>query len=352
MSEPAGVLNAGNSGTTMRLVAGLLAAQPFFSVITGDRSLRTRPMDRIVLPLTRMGARIMGRGDGSLAPLAIQGGDLSGIEYAVPVASAQVKSSLMIAGIHADGHTVIQQPAQSRDHTERLLSAMGASIHVDGLRVTVSRSDLTPVDIEVPGDVSSAAFWLVAGCCHPNARVRVNGVGINPTRAGVLKVLEAMGANIRTENVREERGELAADLIAETSDLRATEIRGDDIAAVVDELPVLAVAASLARGTTVIADAGELRHKESDRIRATVDGLSRLGARIEERPDGMVIHGGATLVGAECDSYRDHRIAMTMAVAGLIARGSTTVNGAEAAAVSYPDFWRTLDGLTAQVSSA
>ena len=351
LTEPSGVINAGNSGTAMRLIAGLLAAQPFLSVITGDRSLRSRPMDRIVHPLSQMGATIMGRGDDSLAPLAVRGGDLKGIEYSVPVASAQVKSAIMIAGIHADGRTLINVPAQSRDHTERLMTAMGADIRVDGLQVSVSKSDLSPVDVEVPGDVSTAAFWLVAGCCHPNARVRVNRVGINPTRAGVLKVLEAMGANVRIENVREEGGEPEADLIAETSSLTATEIRGEQIAAVVDELPVLAVAAAVARGTTVIADAEELRYKESDRIKATVDGLSRLGANIEERRDGMVIRGGGALKGAACESYGDHRIAMSMAIAGLIAAGRTQIEGAEAAAVSYPEFWTTLQDLSGDTAT-
>ena len=352
LSEPSDVLNAGNSGTTMRLVSGLLSAQPFLSVITGDESLNARPMDRIVRPLTEMGARIMGRGDDSFAPLAIHGGGLSGIEYEMPVPSAQVKSSLMIAALHSKGRTTIDQPAQSRDHTERILSSMGADIQVDGLRVTVGRSDLTAVDIEVPADVSAAAFWLVAGCCHPNARIRINRVGINPTRAGVLRVLESMGAGIRLENVREEGGEPEADLIAETSDLVGAEIGGEMIAAVVDELPVLSLAAALAKGTTVIRDAGELRVKESDRIKATVDGLSRLGASVEERPDGMIVQGGANLVGARCESYGDHRIAMTMGVAGLIASGATVVEGADAAAVSYPDFWNALDCLSAPVSTA
>ena len=350
LSEPSEVLDAGNSGTTMRLVSGLLAAQPFLSVITGDESLNARPMDRIVRPLTEMGAQIMGRGDDSFAPLAIRGGDLSGIDYEMTVPSAQVKSSIMIAGLHAEGRTSVNQPAQSRDHTERILSSMGADIQVDGLRVTVGKSDLTSVDIEVPADVSAAAFWLVAGCCHPNARIRINRVGINPTRAGVLRVLESMGASIRFENVREEGGEPEADLIAETSELVGTEIGGEMIATVVDELPVLALAASLAKGTTVIRDAEELRVKESDRIKATVDGLSRLGADVEERPDGMVVQGSASLAGAECESYGDHRIAMTMGVAGLIASGTTVVEGADAAAVSYPDFWNTLDYLSAPVS--
>ena len=346
LTEPSTVLNTGNSGTTTRLVAGLLAAQPFFSVVSGDRSLRSRPMDRVVKPLTLMGAHIMGRGGGSMAPLAISGGDLNGIDYTLPVSSAQVKSSILIAGLHAEGRTTIHQPAQSRDHTERMLMSMGGGVNVDGLGVRVSRSELTSIDITVPGDVSSSAFWLVAGCCHPQARVRVRDVGINPTRAGILTVLQAMGGRVTVENVREQASEPVADLVAETSDLHGTEIRSDMIPLLVDELPVLALAASLASGTTVISDAEELRVKESDRIAATVDGLSRLGANIEERPDGMVIEGGARLTGTEVSSYGDHRIAMTMAIAGLIAEGETVVGGAEAVGVSYPGFWETLDALS------
>lgn len=346
LTEPTDVLNAGNSGTTMRLVAGVLSGQPFFSVISGDRSLNARPMDRIVLPLTDMGAQIMGRRGSSLAPLAIRGGDLSGIDYKMEISSAQVKSSLLLAGLYAKGHTTITQPAQSRDHTERMLQSMGADIKADGFRVTVGKSDLTAMDVEVPSDVSAAAFWLVAGCCHPNARIRINSVGINPTRAGVLKVLESMGANIRLENLRQEGGEPEADLVAETSDLVGTEIGGDMIATVVDELPVLSLAASLAKGTTTITDATELRVKESDRIKATVDGLTRLGANIKENSDGMLIRGVEHLVGSECNSYGDHRIAMTMGVAGLLALGTTIINGADKAAISYPDFWNTLYDLS------
>ena len=345
LREPAKVLDAGNAGTTMRLLAGLMAAQPFLSVITGDRSLRSRPMDRIVRPLVMMGAQIMGRGDDSLAPLAIRGGGLKGIDYTMPVASSQLKSSLMIAGLFADGETTLTQPAVSRDHTERMLKAMGGDVEVEGLRITVRRSELDSIDVRVPGDISAAAFWLVVGCCHPNASIRIEGVGINPTRAGVLKVLEAMGARVSVENPREVGGEPVGDLIAETSDLKATEIRSTMIPLVLDEIPVLAVAACFARGTTVIADARELRVKESDRIRTTVEGLSTLGAKIEERPDGMVIQGGVPLTGRSCNSHGDHRIAMAMAVAGLLAKGETVVSGAEAASVSYPGFWDDLGSI-------
>ncbi len=345
LSEPSSVLNAGNSGTTMRLVSGLLAAQPFFSVISGDRYLRQRPMGRIVEPLTQMGASVTGRAGSSLAPLAIRGGDLEGIDYTLPVASAQLKSCILIAGLYARGQTTVRQPAVTRDHTERMMASMGADIEVDRLDVSVRPSELTPVDVRVPTDSSGAAFWLVAGCCHPNARVEIKNVGINPSRAGVLEVLTSMGARVRVENVREEGGEPSADLIAESSDLVGVEIGGEMIPRVIDELPALALAACFARGTTTIRDAGELRVKESDRIGATVEGLGRLGARIEETADGMVIRGPQALAGAECQSHGDHRIAMTMGIAGLLAKGETTVVEAEAASASYPDFWAALETL-------
>ncbi len=346
LAEPSTVLNAGNSGTTMRLVTGLLAAQPFVSVITGDRSLRSRPMGRIVEPLRLMGAQVMGRNEDSLAPLAVRGGDLNAIDYKLPVASAQIKSAVLIAGLYADGRTTVLQPAESRDHTERMLGAMGADVQSNGLRVAVSPSELSAIDVTVPGDMSSAAFWMVAACIHPNATVRLPGVGINPTRTGVLRVLQSMGANIALENVREEESEPVADIVAESSHLHGAEIAGSIIPQVIDEIPVLAVAAALAEGETVIRDAGELRIKESDRITATVQGLQALGANVEERPDGMAIEGVDHLNGATCASLGDHRIAMAMAVAGLVARGETVVDGAEAAGVSYPEFWDTLDSLS------
>ena len=350
LSEPTDVLDAGNSGTTLRLVAGLLATRPFFTVITGDSSLRGRPMDRIVRPLTEMGATLMGRQETSQAPLAIQGGDLQGIDYLLPNASAQVKSCILIAGMCADGVTTVRQPAVSRDHTERMMGAMGADVVVDELAVSVRRSELSPLDTRVPGDISSAAFWLVAGCSHPNARITVREVGINPTRTGVLDVLQAMGANIKLDAIRDEAGEPSADMVVQSSRLEGIEISGDIIPRVIDELPVLALAACFAKGTTVIKEAQELRVKESDRIRATVQTLSKLGARIEERPDGMVIEGGASLTGAECESYGDHRIAMTVGIAGLLAKGKVTIDGAESANASYPEFWSTLHQLVEQHS--
>ena len=303
-------------------------------------------MDRVIQPLRRMGAEILGRGGDSLAPLAVKGGGLTGIEFTQPVASAQVKSSVLIAGLYADGETTVHQPAASRDHTERMLGAMGADIDVNGLSLTVRLSELAAVDVAVPGDISGAAFWLVAGAIHPNATIRLNGVGVNPTRTGVIEALHEMGARIAVENVREEQSELVADIVVESSDLEGVEIGGGLVPRVVDELPVIAVAASLAAGPTIIRDAAELRVKESDRIAATVEGLARLGADIEEREDGMVIRGGGRLSGANVRSHGDHRIAMAMAVAGLAAEGETTIEGAEAAAVSYPGFWDALAHLS------
>jgi 3-phosphoshikimate 1-carboxyvinyltransferase len=329
----------------MRFLAGVLAAQPFLSVLSGDKSLRSRPMGRIVKPLKAMGVEIWGRGDGSLAPLAIRGASLQGIEYTLPVASAQVKSALLLAGLYAQGETVLHQPAVSRDHTERMLGSMGTNLAEKGLTLTVGPGELQSVDIDVPADFSSAACWLVTGVCHPRAEIRLPGVGINPGRGGLLEALSMMGADISIEDRREQGSEPISDLVARTSSLKGAEIGGDLIPSMVDEIPLLALAACFAEGTTVICDASELRVKESDRIRATVQGLSRLGAEIEERPDGMVIQGTGRLVGAACRSYGDHRLAMALGVAGLLAEGETKIQGAEAAAVTYPGFWNDLQGL-------
>lgn len=345
LTEPSAILNAGNSGTTLRLIAGLLAAHPFFSVITGDASLRSRDMERIVNPLSQMGAEIWGRNQNSLAPLAIRGGNLKGIEYDMSVSSAQVKSCVLLAGLHAQGSTYITQRAVSRDHTERMLRVMGADIRVNGLGIKIYPSELTALSIRIPGDISSAAFWMVAAACHPNARIHLPSVGINPTRDGVIKVLQNMGARITIENLREEADEPIADITIESSVLYATEIGGDLIPQVIDELPILALAACYAKGTTVITDAGELRVKESDRILTTVTGLTALGASINDNPNGMIIQGIDGLKGATTNSNGDHRIAMMMGIAGLLASGETTIERSEASEVSYPQFWDTLKSL-------
>ena len=345
LQEPIDVLDAGNSGTSMRLLAGLLARQPFLSILSGDQSLRSRPMGRIVEPLQRMGAHILGRSGDTLAPLVVRGGSLKGIEYTMPVASAQVKSSVMLAGLAAQGETVLHQPARSRDHTERMVRAMGGQVEEDGLTILLRPGQLSTVDVNVPGDISAAAFWMVAGICHPDARIRITGVGVNPSRAGILDALESMNARISQVDPRIEGGEPVADLVVESSDLKAAEIGGDLIPRIIDELPVLAVAACFASGTTVIQDAQELRVKESDRVLTTVKELLRLGAGIEERPDGMVIHGTGRLAGDRCRSHGDHRLAMALGVAGLLADDETIVDGAEAAEISYPQFWDHMEKL-------
>ena len=345
LEEASDILDAGNSGTSMRLLSGLLAAQPFLSVITGDGSLRSRPMRRIVEPLQLMGAQVMGRQNGSLAPLVIQGGSLKGIDYDLPVASAQVKSCIMLASLSADGETVIHQPAPSRDHTERMVTAMGASIEEDGLALHVKPGALKSVDIAVPGDISSAAFWIVAGLCHPDSQVLVRGVGLNPSRTGIIDALRAMGAgdSLQLLNERTEGGEPVADVLATTGELHGTEIAGVMIPRILDEVPILVVAACFASGETVIRDAAELRVKESDRIATTVQELTRLGAHIEARDDGMVIRGTGRLTGAACQSHGDHRLAMSMAVCGILADGEVEVHGSNDAAVSYPSFWEDLE---------
>ena len=354
LREPADLLDAGNSGTSMRLLSGLLAGQNFLSVITGDASLRSRPMGRIVQPLQQMGAAIMGRRGDTLAPLAIRGGSLRPLEYTLPVASAQVKSCLMLAGLAAPGPTVLHQPALSRDHTERMMTAMGARVDADGLTLTLRPARLRAVDVAVPGDISSAAFWMVAGIIHPNARIAITGVGLNPSRAGIIDALQMMGAGdaLRLENRRIEGGEPVADIIATSGALRGIELAGDIIPIMIDELPVLAVAACFAEGDTIIRDAAELRVKESDRIATTVSELTRLGARLEPRTDGMVIHGTGRLAGAPVESHGDHRLAMSLAVAALAAAGETAIHGAADAAVSYPTFWQHLASLTGEPSGA
>ncbi len=344
--EPSMLLDAGNSGTTLRLLSGILAGQSFFSVVTGDHSLRHRPMARIIEPLKLMGANIQGRHDDALAPLAIHGGGLHGIDYKLPIASSQVKSALLLAGLQASSPTTLREPAPTRNHTENMLAAMGADIAIDGNTVMISPSTLNAQDIRVPGDISAAAFWMVAAATHPNATLEISGVGVNPSRAGVLEILRRMGADIQMNNPREEGGEPAADIVVKSSSLEGIKISGDIIPNVIDELPVLAVAACFARGTTVIRDAAELRLKETDRITAMVQELRNMGAVIQELPDGMVIEGSASLNGTTCQSYGDHRVAMALAVASLLAVGETVIEGAECVSVSYPEFWEHLETVT------
>ena len=346
--EPSDVLDCGNSGTTMRFLIGLLAGLGVYSVISGDSSLRERPMGRVVHPLRLMGARISGRDDGEHAPLSILGGALCGIEYEMPVASAQVKSALLIAGSLASGTTTFRQPAPSRDHTELMLRSQGVEIREDGLTLSIAGPQTaTAVDVVVPGNISSAAFWLVAGAIHPSADLLLRGVGVNPSRSGVLDVLRRMGAHIDVR-MSGSGAEPTADLRARSSSLRGTRIEGDEIPNVQDEIPLIVLAATQARGVTEIRGAGELRVKETDRIAATRQELTRLGALIEELPDGLIIEGPTPLKAADVDSHGDHRMAMCLGVAGLIAEGTTVVHDASCAAVSDPWFWSEIARLSKQ----
>lgn len=347
LQEPLDVLQAGNSGTTMRLMSGVLAGLPFFSVLTGDASLRGRPMGRVVNPLTEMGARIWGRKNGQYAPLAIQGGALRGLDYTSPVASAQIKSALLLAGLFAESPTRVVEPARSRDHTERMLTKMGAKLDIDGLAVTIHpRPRLAPLDLTVPGDISSAAFWLVAASLVPGSDVTLRDVGVNPTRTGILDVLSAMGADITRLNERDEGGEPVCDLRVRAAKLHGTTIAGDVIPRLIDEIPILAVAAAAAEGPTEIRDAAELRVKESDRLKAIVDQFGPLGLQAEERPDGLLIRGGTRWGGGRGTSGGDHRIAMSLAVIGLLADGAVEVGDTACTRTSYPTFWDDLADLS------
>ncbi|OGO53230.1 MAG: 3-phosphoshikimate 1-carboxyvinyltransferase [Chloroflexi bacterium RBG_16_68_14] len=344
LREPADVLDARNSGTTLRLLAGVLAGQPFTSVLTGDHSLRSRPVDRIVEPLRLMGAQLFARDGDRRPPLAIRGGQLRGIRYRLPVASAQVKSAVLLAGLFAEGETVVEEPVATRDHTERLLIAMGADLRREGpgLRLRPP-SSLSSLDLEVPGDLSAAAFWLVAGTVHPEAEIVLPAVGVNPTRTGLLDVLAMMGATIDVGEQRMVGEEPVADITVRSSSLRGVEVAGELLPRLIDEVPALAVAAAFAEGRTVVRDAAELRVKESDRIAALTAQLRRLGATIEEQPDGFVIEGGRGLQGARVTGGGDHRLTMALAVAGLLAEGETTVEDGDAVAISYPGFWQDLE---------
>lgn len=352
LREPGNVLDAGNSGTTMRLMMGILASHSDrFFVVTGDDSLRSRPMSRVVKPLQQMGAQIWGRQGNSLAPLAVQGQRLKPTHYQSPIASAQVKSCVLLAGLMTEGDTTVTEPALSRDHSERMLRAFGANLTVDPETCSVTvhgPATLRGQTVVVPGDISSAAFWLVAAAIVPGSDLVIENVGVNPTRTGILEVLAQMGADIIPENEREVAGEPVADLRVRHSALKACTIAGDIIPRLIDEIPILAVAAAFAEGTTVIRDAAELRVKESDRLAVMATQLGQMGAQITELPDGLEITGGAALTGTAVDSYTDHRIAMSLAIAALNAAGETQIHRAEAAAISYPDFTDSLRQLCDQ----
>jgi 3-phosphoshikimate 1-carboxyvinyltransferase len=376
LREADDVLDCVRSGTAMRLLAGLLAGQPFLSLLSGDAQLRRRPMARVVEPLRLMGATVLGRDGGRLPPLAVHGGCLRGIDYTLPVASAQVKSALLLAGLYADGPTTLHLPGPARDHTERMLLAMGGRLDIGDWRCPqsaarapdrhdpISNIQLTPVerlqpaDLTVPGDFSSAAFLIVAATLVPGSEITVEGVGVNPTRTGLLDALRAMGADVTLHGERAVGGEPVADLAVRTSPLRGVEIGGPLVVRAIDELPILAVAATQAQGETVVRDAGELRVKETDRIATTVQELRRLGAEVEPRPDGFVVRGPTPLhspefvegQGTVVDSHGDHRLAMALAVAGLVARGQTRVHDVDCIADSFPGFQALVARLGGQLS--
>jgi 3-phosphoshikimate 1-carboxyvinyltransferase len=343
--EPEVVLDCGNSGTTMRVLSGALAGRPFLSVLTGDSSLRQRPMRRVSEPLRTMGARVDGRDNGAFAPLVIRGGDLHGVRHELPVASAQVKSALMLAGLQAEGTTEIVSPAISRDHSERMLAALGVPVEVDGTRVRVRAGAPEPFELEVPGDPSSAAFFVVAALITPRSELTIESLSLNPTRLGFVDVLRRMGANIELELTGERCGEPVGELRVRAGALVATTIEGDEIPNVQDEIPALAIAAAFADGVTEVRDAAELALKESNRIGALHQELSELGLAVETRSDGLVIRGGQPRA-ALLKSHGDHRMAMALAVAANAIDGQSTVRGWQAVSSSYPEFADDLARLT------
>jgi len=342
LSEPEGVLDARNSGTTMRLLLGLLAAQSFYAVITGDESLRKRPMKRVIEPLSKMGSQFFGRQGGSLAPITVIGNqNLRPVTYRTPVASAQVKSAILLAGLYADGDTTVIEPAKSRDHTERMLRCFGAQVYEEGTSVTIHgiANKLEAKEIFVPGDISSAAFFIVAGLITKGSKLVIKDVGLNPTRTGILTALREMGGDISVVNERIINYEPVGDLIVRSSELKGIEIKSDTIPLLIDEIPILAIAASQASGKTSIRDAQELRYKETDRIRAIATELRRLGVEIEERQDGFDVVGRHEIKGnCTCESYKDHRIAMSLAIAGLVAQEPIEINDFECVNISFPNF--------------
>lgn len=332
---------------------GILAAHEFESWLTGDSSLQKRPMDRVAIPLQRMGAKVEGRTERFLPPIRMHGSKLRPIEWSLPVASAQAKSAILLAGLFADGTTIVQEPAPSRDHTERMLRAFGAKVIVRNLTVAViGKGKLSGTKIVVPNDPSSASFFLCAAAAVPDAEVTAMSISINPTRTGYLEVLRQMGAKVIVNNERTQAGEPVADVTVCGSKLRSMTIAGELIPRTIDELPVLAAIATVAEGTTIIKEAQELRVKESDRIAAMVSELRKLGAQVEELPDGMVIYGKGKLLGAEVESHGDHRIAMALSIAGLLAEGETIVNDAHCITVSFPQFPKVLASLGVEVEMA
>jgi len=344
LEEPSEHLEVGNSGTTIRLMAGIMSTQPFHVVMEGDESIAKRPMRRVIGPLRQMGAKIDGRKDGEFTPLSIRGGELQAISYQSPVASAQVKSAILLAGLQAKGVTSVTEPHLSRDHTERMLQAFGVQVVRDGLTVSVEGGqELKGRAISVPGDISSAAFMIAAVMVLPGSSLLIENVGINPSRTGIIDVVKAMGGSLELLNERIVNEEPVADLLVTHSELHGIEIAGDIIPRLIDEIPVIAVMASQAKGQTIIRDAEELKVKETDRIATVVSQLSKFGAKVTPTDDGMIIEGETSLTGAVIDSHGDHRIGMAMAIAGLAASGETVVENDEAIDVSFPGFAQLLE---------
>lgn len=345
LKAPTSVLDTGNSGTTTRLISGILAAQPFETILTGDESIRKRPMGRIITPLSEMGANIISMEGNGCAPLKIVGAPLKGIHYQSKIASAQVKSSILLAGLYAEGETSVTEPVLSRNHSELMLKSFGADIISQNTTATIRPgNDLIGQSISVPGDISSAAYFIAAGLCVPNSEILIRNVGINPTRDGILKAALAMGGNITLLNKNMD-GEPTADLLVKSSSLYGITIEGNMIPTLIDEIPIICIMASYAQGTTVIKDAAELKVKESDRISVMTENLSAMGAHITAAEDGMIIEGGYPLHGAVLDAHLDHRIAMSFAIADLLADGETTIKGRELANISYPSFYDDLYSL-------
>ena len=346
LTEPSDILDTGNSGTTTRLISGILAGQHFTTVLNGDASIQTRPMKRIMTPLSRMGADITSLKGNDCAPLRICGGQLHGITYESPVASAQVKSCVLLAGLYADAPTSVMEPVLSRNHTELMLAGFGAHVTSSGTTATIDpEPDLKGMKIEVPGDISSAAYFLAAGLMIPNSEILIKNVGINPTRDGILRVAKEMGGDITILNEKTSGGEPTCDLLVRSSSLKGVTVGGEIIPTLIDEIPMIAVMACFAEGTTIIKDAQELKVKESNRIDTVVTNLKAMGAHIEATDDGMIIEGGHPLHGAVIDSHLDHRIAMSFAVGALGVDGETKIEGAECVKISYPEFYQTLGKL-------
>ena len=350
LTAPAGILDSGNSGTTTRLLSGVLAAQHFNSVLSGDASIQRRPMKRIMIPLRAMGADITSVSGNDCAPLSVHGKQLYGVHFNSPIASAQVKSAVLLAGLYASGQTTVTEPALSRNHTERMLRSFGAKVLTGNFEgrpsvTVIETQNLYGTEISVPGDISSAAFFLVGASIVPGSEVVLRNVGINPTRDGVISALRAMGAKIEVLEVRNEDSEPAADLLVRYAPLHGTEIGGALIPRLIDELPVLAAAAAVAEGRTVIRDAAELKVKESNRIRTMAEGLSRLGAKVEETEDGLIIDGGAALHGGAVESYSDHRIAMSFAILSLVTDGEVRISDPDCVNISAPTFYEDLKSL-------